>query len=259
MKVPIILIFLVTVLIFACKPYEEYENNAENQRRITQVRNERYKKHSFVGKWQEYKRTNRKAELAFSDTLRYDFFGDSSVHIYDTIGRMKRTKSGRRKRKGFYVGNDNFYKSFYMRDGVMTLGKGKTKYYLKKVNSFYLSPIRRNLTGTETKEIGPLDALYFQGSWKIYKKTDPEFSRKKTYLHKLEIGESNADGTYVVKAFYNAASKIVNDTGKLAVESESITLSVMKQTKSYKLVGAMGDELVLKDGAVVYYMKKIAD
>ena len=257
MKTQLVLLFVISIFVFACAPYKEFEKTPEHERRVAEVRRQRYKDHSFVGKWQEFKRVGKNRLIRFQDTMRYDFFLDSTVNIYDQFGRMKRAQSGKVK-KGFYIGRDNVYKDFYMRDGVMRFRKGRTTYYLHKVDRFNFGRPAKIEPKHESGSVGILDAMFLQGTWKIYKKTDPAFDRQKTYLHKLEIGESHLNGSYDIKAFFNVAGELVSDNGTMMVESKSILLSVMNQKKRYTVVSTEEDELVLKDKEVVYFLKRIS-
>lgn len=252
-----ILVVCLSILFFSCGAYKEFDNTLEHQKRVMEVRSQRYDDHGFVGKWQEYKRLQGKREIDISDTLKYDFYSDTIVHIYGPTGRITKSKCVRRK-KSLFVDPGNNYKSFYMRDGKMTLSKGRTTHYLQKVEKFFLAPVKKVAPAIEGK-IGELDALFFQGTWEIYKKTDPNFNRQKTYLQKMDIGESHADGTYDVKVLNNVSSKLINDAGSLSIEDKKITLSLAKQSQSYLIIEAHGDELVLEDGNVIYFLKKLSN
>ncbi len=217
----------------------------------------------LFGNWQEFKRTENKRggkEMAieFSDTVKLEFRSDSTVYRYYPSGKTSDVPFHVTKQNKFSMGDDIGYNKIILTKDYLLLAGDDYNSYLRRVDKFYLAPIEKIIPGVGERKINILDALFLQGSWSLYKKEDPNFSRQKVYLHSLEIGKSHADGSYDVLAAYNDAGKTISDKGILRIEDDKFILQVMNQTKEYAIFKAVDNELVLTDGDITYFLKNLS-
>ncbi len=234
----------------------------EYQKRLNKHRSQREVEIAIDGFWQEYSRTISKKrmaqrQLAFTDSLKISIRKDSLTRFYDTHGRIS---SGRlaKKKNGYHLGNGQVFESIRRVGDTIILGNGNGFTYLKKVRGFYTKPFAPVRTGSD--EIVDLSGSFLLGKWKVYKKEDPLFSRKKKYLHSIDIKDKHADGTFAIYGSYYNAELLKKKPGYLKVDdAKSLSLHLAKEKEqAYSIRKAANGELILIQNGVTYYLKNLS-
>lgn len=252
---------LFSLLIFLTLPcWSQVQLTTKKKQYQWQQTNEEEEENLMAGKWQEFKRTTlqrggSEKDIPFNDTLKLMLGEDSLVYQYKEDAKISYTEYG-------FVGNKFFFDSdktlldFSLDEDVMRIGGPKEYSYLRMVSEFYFAPIKKRIPSETTGAVGVVDEKFLAGNWKVYKKTDPEFSRSKEYLYRLEIMHRTADAFYAIQVTYDNAGKLVSDTGTLVLTDQQCMISALNQQKTYSINKAFEDEFILQDGEVVYFLKK---
>ncbi len=258
--------FLLAVLLLAtgsCAPKKGL-SGPEQRKRVNDYRNKKSEKESIAGFWQEYKRTQvrkRMAErsLGFTDTLKVVFREDSTSRFYDMYGRISAGKF-MYKNGLYHLGNGQTFRTIEKLGDTLRLGNGSAFSYVRKVPGFYTKPIakeRVDIEGGLNNDV--LDASFLRGKWKVYKKADETFTRQKIYLKSLEIKNPTDQGDYDVQVYYHNSEKVVKDIGTLSIVGSTVRLDLTKGSDEYyDILQAKDDELVLKRGDIIYYLKNLS-
>jgi hypothetical protein len=213
----------------------------------------------LIGKWLEYKRTigdgRKSKEIDFTDTLKLNFLGDSTVYNYLPKAKVTRERYGF-VGEDFYFEEDKTMHSLLLKNDILKIEGHDFVSHLKKVDEFYFQRIEKVVPDEATGEIETINENFLIGNWKVYKKKDPDFDRKNIYFYKVNVTKKNDDGSYAIEAYYNNADKLINDKGTLVVEDNKFIMNIMNQTVTYTITKAVGNELILMDDDIIYFISK---
>jgi|GEM_PF-3129555 len=256
-----ILLIIGIVSIWGCATKPKGLSGPEQRKRVEEYRARRQNEISITGFWQEYARTetkNRMAErsISFTDTLKINFRGDSTVRFFDEFGRIS---AGRFQKKGseYQLGNGQSYSKITKWGDTLVLYKNSEKQYLKKVRGFYIRPIAQPHYDRDDNEVGDLNEQFLQGKWKVYKKEDAQFSKSKTYLTSFEIKETNADESYETQAYFSLSGKTTTQVGFIEIKERKINLHLKNRIERFELLMAQNDKMIWKQASVIYYLKNL--
>ncbi len=208
-----------------------------------------------LGKWLEVKRISKKSgNESFSDTLKLDFSIDRFVMVRTSpseswVGEIQTDgKKVKSKEKEFEI-------VWYEADSLVISMNPKIHVFKKSIGYQYDMPITKVIPGAE-EGIKKQDYATLFGKWKTYKKTDPDFGKSKVYLKSLDIQDNQSSYIqsqlvlHTMDSVYTASMQMTMNEKEWIFESDSHPVIRMSLLKSD------GEELILKHGSALYFLKR---
>lgn len=218
---------------------------------------------TLMGKWVEYKRIQnadgRLEPMNFTDTLEYEFLGDSIVNT--------RLISGVTLRERFYINADGMFIGDYfhftkydMNDSLLNMGDESVMHYFIKVKKFpnrIIPKIEAQSEIIKPERIADDDWI---GTWIVYKKSDPEFNGVKMYLKKLIIEGKNIDSSYTVKVTrMNSSEAFIKNGSAKKTNDDVLNITLEDNTVlEIRVVSFNGIEMILEENTALYYLKNFS-
>lgn len=210
------------------------------------------------GNWQERARLDKNGDYSeFTDTLRMDFAGEglcvmrygkaeSIVGAGELDGEKFRFKG-----KTYTLKIQNL--------SEFELRNGEVRHTLKRVGQYgggtpKAKLYRGDMSGEEGGEV-KTDEASWNGKWTCYRKTDPGFSSTKFYIKHLDISANNRWGGKVT--WQNMDSVFTADM-MVQVKGREMELKGQDATEKFSVLKADGQEMILKRGEEVYYLKRFS-
>lgn len=205
------------------------------------------------GKWQEEKRLKKKKEIPFTDTLRLEIRKDGFMLIRHTIGPTY-TGEAELAGKKLKLEKEKFEVVDYSRKSL-SLKDDDGTHVFRKADEFSASPIQKVIPGREEGE-KDIAIATLKGKWTAYKKTDPKFDKNKFYLKAIQFNEDKGGGTYKGIVTFNTMDSVYNTDAFIYVKGTDFIISSDNETFKAKVLKSDGEELLLEEGSVTYFLKQ---
>ena len=205
------------------------------------------------GSWQERARLDKSGDFSeFTDTLRMDFAGEGLCVM--RYGKEESVVGAGELNGDKFRFKGKTYTLKIQNLSEFELGEGNVRHTLKRVGQYGGEKAvlyRGSMSGDEGEV--KTDEASWMGKWTCYRKTDPGFSSTKFYLKILDINASNGWGGKVT--WQNMDSVFTADM-MVRVEGQSMELKGQDATEKFAVLKADGEEMILKRGDEVYYLKR---
>lgn len=206
------------------------------------------------GKWIEQTRTDKKfSVIPFKDTLFIEVRETGFMMVRHTIGptsygdaELKEDRISIEKESFTIVSLDN---------DILKLKQGNITHRFLRFKEFTDSPVSYL---AEEKEGDPIQTGFekLKGKWYVYKKTDPEFDRKRFYIKKFEIKAQTKPGAYIGEATFHNMDSVYTKDVKVNVHDRDLNIIYFERAFNTHILKSDGGELELEHAGTKYYLKK---
>ncbi len=208
----------------------------------------------IAGKWQEGSRSKKKdIPLDFTDTLRLEIREDGFMMVRHANGA---TITGEAEIKGSKLKLEHI--SFTIIESNMdklVLNDNEGDHLFRKLPEFTNAPVTKRIPGADVGK-KDLSNTTIQGKWSCYKKTDPEFSRRKFYLRSIDFREKAKEGVYKGSVSFNNSDSVYSVDAVLSFNDSELLMRSEKELWKADIQKSDGDELILLSGNIHYFMKQ---
>jgi hypothetical protein len=210
--------------------------------------------HKIASKWQELKRVDkRNNEISFTDTMRMEIRADGFMMLrYDNGPTI--TGEVEWKKDELFLEEITFQVLHYDNSTLELKSKNYTHTLTKSVE-FQSRPVVKIIPGVEHGLVD-LAMKTMQGKWTCYKKTDPLFDRTKFYIKSLDVKEWKASDSIRAEIVYQSNDSIYSYNATLQIKGNNVIVVNQKNEHKLEALKSDGEELILKDGNIHYFMKQ---
>ncbi len=206
------------------------------------------------GKWVEQTRTDKNSDVTpFKDTLYIEIREDGFMMVRHAIGATYYGDAELVENK-LSIQNDHFTIESN-ENNILKLKKGKYTHRFVKQAEFNDSPVAKVIPGVEKGQV--LDNFEdLNGKWSVYKKTDPNFDRKKFYIKTLDIKEKNMKGLFSGLVTFHNMDSVYSDNATVKIQDKEISILSSDKVLKMTILKNDGEELILEHGSISYFLKR---
>lgn len=205
------------------------------------------------GKWQEFKRAKEdKQATNFSDTMRVEI-KDEFVLVRYNLGPtliQHATLDG----KTLQLEKETWQVIDFSPHTLVIQDKNWIHYFSKAIE-FAPSPVTKKIPGRE-EGVVQLQSNMLLGKWTCYKKTDPAFEKEKFYIKFLHLKEDKGQGLFNGTLTSQSMDSVILQPMIMQVEDNELVLKVNKEEHRYHVIKSDGEELILEQDQVTYFLKQ---
>lgn len=213
-----------------------------------------YTFNDISGKWAEQTRTDKNSDVTpFKDTLYLEIREDGFMMVRHAIGATYYGDAELVENK-LSIQNDNFTIESN-ENNILKLKKGKYTHRFVKQTEFTDAPVTKIIPGVEKGDV--LDNFEdLHGKWSVYKKTDPNFDRKKFYIKTLDIKEKNMNNLFSGLVTFHNMDSVYTDNATVKIQNRELNILSSDKVLKITILKNDGEELILEHGSVSYFLKR---
>lgn len=209
----------------------------------------------IAGKWVELTRTDRDAQvIPFKDTM---FIEIRSTGFFLIRKHMGATMYGEAELQENVL---TFRKEKFIiekKDGnLLKLKKGNQIHRFELQDEFRDDPGTKLTPQIEFNNKILINKENILGKWSVYKKTDPSFDRKRFYLKTLDIKEYAQNLQCIGEITMHNMDSLYYDASKINIETKSMKIIGEKTKLNLNITKNDGEEMILTDDKVTYFLKR---
>lgn len=205
------------------------------------------------GTWKEVRReTKRNNDLPFTDTMQMEISNDVvSFRLGKNTPRFEQMEAFEKNKIKFAKGVNSI--EVNDANALQYDDELGTHYFVRKSKALGKSDVQKEIS---IKETPTQQVLEFTGKWSCYKKTVPEFTKEKFYLKSIKFGEKKKDGVYDAKAVFNNMDSVYMANAEVTISAQTLTIVTEKITLKATISKSDGEELILDEHYITYYLKQ---
>lgn len=209
----------------------------------------------IAGKWVELTRTDRDAQvIPFKDTM---FIEIRNTGFFLIRKHMGATMYGEAELQENVLTFRKEKFTIEKKEGkLLKLKKGNQIHRFELQDEFRDDPGSKTTPQIEANNKILIDKENIVGKWSVYKKTDPSFDRKRFYLKILDIKEYAQNLHCIGEITMHNMDSLYFDASKIHIEKQSMKIIGEKTILNLSITKNDGEELILTDDKVTYFLKR---
>ena len=226
----------------------------------TTKKNPSYSIEQFTGKWQEVSRVSRKSnsQVAFKDTLFYNFTGDNRVQSRDGVNMSLKGEAAIDDGNVLVAAADVFtIRSLTNRQAVLDDGEEYIHTLVKK-RKFWYETLPDNSIEPETF-ITPvsINIAAINGKWKVYRREAKpgSWSNGEVLIRSFNITEDKGNNTASGEITFYKTEKLETLPCTIEINGDRIKIVTEKNSWDLNVYKADGKEFVFGNASLKYYAK----